>query len=194
MRKLQNDAAGGQLAEPATVTVGQYLDSWLKDTAKSNVQPDHVCTVRITGQESDQAAHRRHQTPGREDSNLRPPEPHYQVRGRFQSPNSTSASLLKTYRFHSSHSLRGSERKINDLPTFSMLFPAQACPLLAAHFVAEFLRNWRCLLTSLGDGAEKLPWYTAQPKLTRRAWSRLLAKGWNPTASRLCGCGNRLNL
>ncbi|MEO2089760.1 MAG: site-specific integrase, partial [Gemmataceae bacterium] len=25
LRKLQNDAAGGQLAEPASVTVGQYL-------------------------------------------------------------------------------------------------------------------------------------------------------------------------
>ena len=34
LRKLQNDAAGGQLADPTTVTVGQYLESWLKDTAK----------------------------------------------------------------------------------------------------------------------------------------------------------------
>jgi len=39
LRKLQNDAAGGQLAEPATVTVGQYLDSWLKDTAKPKCSP-----------------------------------------------------------------------------------------------------------------------------------------------------------
>jgi integrase len=39
LRKLQNDAAGGQLAEPATITVGQYLESWLKDTAKPKCSP-----------------------------------------------------------------------------------------------------------------------------------------------------------
>jgi hypothetical protein len=39
LRKLQNDAAGGRLAEPATVTVGQYLDSWLKDTAQPKCSP-----------------------------------------------------------------------------------------------------------------------------------------------------------
>ena len=39
LRKLQNDAAGGQLAEPASVTVGQYLDSWLSDTAKPKCSP-----------------------------------------------------------------------------------------------------------------------------------------------------------
>lgn len=39
LRKLQNDAAGGQLAEPASVTVGQYLDSWLTDTAKPKCSP-----------------------------------------------------------------------------------------------------------------------------------------------------------
>ncbi len=39
LRKLQNDAAGGHLADPTTVTVGQYLDSWLKDTAKPKCSP-----------------------------------------------------------------------------------------------------------------------------------------------------------
>jgi hypothetical protein len=34
----------------------------------------------------------------------------------------------ETYRFHSSHTLRRSQRKINDLPAFSRLFPAQTCP------------------------------------------------------------------
>jgi hypothetical protein len=55
---------------------------------------------------------------GRLDSNQRPPEPHSLGRGRYQPPNVTNASLLETYRFHSSHSLRGSQRKINDLPYF----------------------------------------------------------------------------
>ncbi len=39
LRKLQNDAAGGQLADPTTLTVGQYLDGWLKDTAKPKCSP-----------------------------------------------------------------------------------------------------------------------------------------------------------
>lgn len=39
LRKLQNDAAGGQLADPTTITVGQYLESWLKDTAKPKCSP-----------------------------------------------------------------------------------------------------------------------------------------------------------
>lgn len=39
LRKLQNDAAGGHLAEPASVTAGQYLDSWLTDTAKPKCSP-----------------------------------------------------------------------------------------------------------------------------------------------------------
>jgi len=46
---------------------------------------------------------------GRLDSNQRPPEPHSRGQGRFQPPNFTSASLLKTYRFYSSHILRRSE-------------------------------------------------------------------------------------
>jgi hypothetical protein len=65
---------------------------------------------------------------GRLDSNQRPPEPHSWRQGRSQPPDVTNASLLETYRFHSSHSLRRSQRKINDLPTFSRVFPAQACP------------------------------------------------------------------
>lgn len=39
LRKLQNDVAGGQLAEVTTLTVGQYLDAWLKDTAKPKCSP-----------------------------------------------------------------------------------------------------------------------------------------------------------
>jgi hypothetical protein len=58
----------------------------------------------------------------------RPPEPHSRGQGRSQPPNVTNASLLETYRFLSSHSLRKSQPKINDLPTFSRLFRAQACP------------------------------------------------------------------
>jgi hypothetical protein len=65
---------------------------------------------------------------GRLDSNQRPPEPHSWGQDRFQPPNVTNASLLETYRFHSSHNLRASQRRINDLSTFSRLFPAQACP------------------------------------------------------------------
>jgi hypothetical protein len=65
---------------------------------------------------------------GRLDSNQRPPEPHSLGRGRYQPPNITNASLLETYRFHSSHSLRRSQPKINDSPTVSRLFRAQACP------------------------------------------------------------------
>src|SRR5229473_2679553 len=65
---------------------------------------------------------------GRLDSNQRPAEPHSLGQGRAQPPNITNASLLETYRFHSSHSLRRSQPKINDLTTFSRLFPAQACP------------------------------------------------------------------
>src|SRR5438309_12012874 len=58
---------------------------------------------------------------GRLDSNQRPPEPHLRVRGRLQSPNVTNASLLETYSFYSSHSLRKSQPKIKVLPTFSRL-------------------------------------------------------------------------
>lgn len=39
LRKLQSDAAGGTLAEPSTLTVGQYLDAWMKDTAKAKCSP-----------------------------------------------------------------------------------------------------------------------------------------------------------
>jgi hypothetical protein len=67
-------------------------------------------------------------TSGRLDSNQRPPEPHSLGQGRFQQPNVTNASLLETYKFHSLHNLRGFQGRINDLPTFSRLFPAQACP------------------------------------------------------------------
>jgi hypothetical protein len=63
------------------------------------------------------------------DSNQRPPEPHFPGQECFQPPNVTNASLLVTYRFHSSHSLRRSQPKINESPTFSRLFRAQACPL-----------------------------------------------------------------
>jgi hypothetical protein len=42
------------------------------------------------------------------------PEPHFLGRGRFQPPNVANASLLETYGFHSSHSLRRSQPKIND--------------------------------------------------------------------------------
>jgi hypothetical protein len=62
---------------------------------------------------------------GRLDSNQRPPEPHSRSQGRSQPPNITNASLLVTYRFHRSHVLRGFQRKINELSTFSSLFPAQ---------------------------------------------------------------------
>src|SRR6185437_8185182 len=65
---------------------------------------------------------------GRLDSNQRPPEPHSRGQGRSQPPNVTNASLLETYEFHSSHSLRRSQPKINDLPTFSRPFRSQACP------------------------------------------------------------------
>jgi hypothetical protein len=66
---------------------------------------------------------------GRLDSNQRPPEPHYPGQECFQPPNVTNASLLETYRFHSSHSLRRSQPKIDDSSTVSRLFRAQACPL-----------------------------------------------------------------
>src|SRR6516162_8989272 len=56
---------------------------------------------------------------GRLDSNQRPPEPHFPGPERFQPPNVTNASLLETYRFHSSHSLRRSQARINDFSTVS---------------------------------------------------------------------------
>jgi hypothetical protein len=54
--------------------------------------------------------------------------PHLLGQGRSQPPNVTNASLLETYGFHTSHSLHGFQRRINQLSTFSRLFPAQACP------------------------------------------------------------------
>jgi hypothetical protein len=61
-----------------------------------------------------------------------PLEPHSRGQGRLQPPNSTSASLLMTYESHCSHSLHRSQQKINGLPTFSSLYPAQACPSVPA--------------------------------------------------------------
>lgn len=37
LRKLQGDSVSGQLAEPSSLTLGQYLSSWLNDTAKQKV-------------------------------------------------------------------------------------------------------------------------------------------------------------
>src|SRR6516225_9107546 len=65
---------------------------------------------------------------GRLDSNQRPPEPHSRSQGRSQPQNVANASLLMTYRLHSSHTLRRSQPRINDSPIFSRVFRAQACP------------------------------------------------------------------
>ena len=54
------------------------------------------------------------------------PEAHLPGRGRFQPPNVTNASLLKTYGFHASHRLHELQRRINELSIFYRLFPAQA--------------------------------------------------------------------
>jgi integrase len=39
IRKLQNDAATGQLADAGNLTVAEYLDRWLENTARPRVQP-----------------------------------------------------------------------------------------------------------------------------------------------------------
>jgi hypothetical protein len=100
------------------------------------------------------------------------PEPHSGGQGRFQPPNFTSASLLKTYRFHSLHILQGLEWKINDLPTVSTLFPAQACPALPA--VAFHSGGWRHAGLHY-DGATC--WYnqsiqTDEDRCAARVWSQ----------------------
>src|SRR5215471_14252351 len=75
---------------------------------------------------------------GRLDSNQRPPEPHSRGQGRFQPPNVTNAGILKTYEFHSSHSLRGLQRKTDDLSTFSGFFPCPSLPEQDCR-ISEFL-------------------------------------------------------
>jgi integrase len=39
LRAMQGDAASGQLAEPSTLSVSEYLASWLKDTARQKCSP-----------------------------------------------------------------------------------------------------------------------------------------------------------
>jgi integrase len=39
LRKVQGEAATGQLVEPSTLSVGDYLAAWLKDTAKQKCSP-----------------------------------------------------------------------------------------------------------------------------------------------------------
>src|SRR5262249_9196318 len=100
---------------------------------RSNLCPQ-LCPVVGTGPEIGKKASRNwllrlaFRMSGRLDSNQRPPEPHFPGPERFQPPNVTNASLLETYRFHSSHSLRRSQARINDFSTVSRPFRAQACP------------------------------------------------------------------
>src|SRR4051794_31576180 len=39
LRKLQNDAGGGQLADAGRLTVKEYLNRWLENTHRPKVQP-----------------------------------------------------------------------------------------------------------------------------------------------------------
>lgn len=39
LRNLQNDAASGVLVEPSSITVGEYMDAWLRDSAKLKCSP-----------------------------------------------------------------------------------------------------------------------------------------------------------
>ena len=100
---------------------------------QSNLCPQ-LCPVVGTGPKMEKKASRNWllrlalRMSGRLDSNQRPPEPHFPGQECFQPPNVANASLLETYRFHSSHTLRRSQPKINEFPTFSRLFRAQACP------------------------------------------------------------------
>lgn len=54
LRKLQNEAATGQLADAGNLTVAQYLTRWLENTARPKVQPkthlryEQLARLRIT--------------------------------------------------------------------------------------------------------------------------------------------------